>query len=284
MKGVPRYLHRIFSLVAAVLLIVALDLVPAAPGWGRAPVTAQAREDETTSILAPTAPDETASAEETATGEMTPTEESSPLEVTPSLGLTPDKMVDTEDDYSEAALEASVYHSGDGTGQQLYATSLTDPDRLEGWMLAVFGPNGDPTYGDPFSPTDSVYWNILEGAYTYTIEIPSDYPYDALRVELFDPDTGNTATQTHVVYNVNGSTANTQTTCTLTQRDFCVLDTDTTTLYQDQDNPLWYVRVDENRPSGSFYDQTYNTTTLFRLYYLDDSQQGSGQSVLVCPS
>ena len=53
------------------------------------------------------------------------------------------------------------------------------------------------------------------------------------------------------------------------------MDTDTATPNQDQANPFWYVRVDEHRLDDGGYVDTDNTATLYRLYYLEQNDDGS---------
>jgi len=160
----------------------------------------------------------------------------------------------------------------------LFATDTAEIGIIKASTEEIFGPDQCcHTKGDPYTPTTSPYWNELEGVYTFRVRIPESYynNFDDLRIEIFDPDTGNTGTQTHVVYGLNGSTANTQTTCGSSQLNPCLLDTDTTTPNQNQSNPFWYVRVDEHREDDGNYNDTDNTATLYRLYYLEQNDDGS---------
>lgn len=160
----------------------------------------------------------------------------------------------------------------------LFATDTAAIGTIKASTSAIFGPDQCcHTKGDPYTPTTSPYWNDLRGVYTYRIRIPQSYynNFDAVRVEIFDPDTGNNGTNTHVVYGLNGSTANTQTTCGSTRLNPCLLDTDTTVANQNQANPFWYVRVDEHREDDGNYTDTDNTATLYRLYYLEQNDDGS---------
>jgi hypothetical protein len=70
--------------------------------------------------------------------------------------------------------------------------------------LSIFGPNTCTNYGDPFSPWNSL-WEPLSYTYHYRILIPSDYPSDILRVELFDPDSINQAENIHSVSYTNNA-------------------------------------------------------------------------------
>ncbi|MCP4427451.1 MAG: hypothetical protein GY803_23425, partial [Chloroflexi bacterium] len=124
--------------------------------------------------------------------------------------------------------------------------------------------------------------------YTYRIRIPADYSSDIIRVELFDPDSINNAltaaTVTHTQIAVAQGHPITETIncyAFVDQRDTCILHTGEITLTNatlDAVNPIWLVRVDENRGHGSNdgdghcyeprdYTPAYNTQTAYQLYY-----------------
>jgi hypothetical protein len=74
---------------------------------------------------------------------------------------------------------------------------LPVPGSTLGYITAfnpmIVGPDICAAYGDPFTPTTSPWYDELNGVYTYSINIPADYAYDNVRVEIFDPDTANTS-------------------------------------------------------------------------------------------
>jgi hypothetical protein len=161
---------------------------------------------------------------------------------------------------------------------------------------SVFGPNICTDYGDPFSPLNSI-WAPGPYTYHYRILIPSDYPSDVLRVELFDPDSMNQAANVHnISYSANAHALDPvnfplgteSKMCSNSDRkDACLIPTGEDTLVDptgtppveiDQINPFWFVRVDENRGTGTApgngacgepgsYNPAYNTSTLYELFY-----------------
>ncbi|MEZ4644734.1 MAG: hypothetical protein R3E31_18715 [Chloroflexota bacterium] len=152
---------------------------------------------------------------------------------------------------------------------------------------AVFGPWSCTTMGDPFSP-DASPWDAGPYTYTYRIRIPADYPYDIVRVELLDPDSINQSGTTFIVQHTalaiaqgmpttqtlscSGGDAQQYQPCLLTTGEGALPD-----LLLDEVNPLWFVRMDENRTgvTGSnsgcgvpaSYNPAVNTQTFYRLYY-----------------
>ncbi|MDJ0756195.1 MAG: hypothetical protein QNJ45_21880 [Ardenticatenaceae bacterium] len=146
--------------------------------------------------------------------------------------------------------------------------------------LAMFGPQLCTSYGDPFSPFNSIY---APGsfAYRYEILIPPDYEVKTgtsiVRVELLDPDSmngnQNTAvmTQTQPWLDLNPGEPVTRTvTCNSNRKNPCVIHTcEWDQADGDRDdasgicsgalatltdtvpiNPFWVLRIDENRGSG----------------------------------
>lgn len=128
------------------------------------------------------------------------------------------------------------------------------------------------------------------GSYHYRIQIPADYPYDIVRVELFDPDSINQITNTHTLSRtqraiLNGMPASQVASCANpAQQDACALPTHETNSQTPlaASNPLWFVRVDENRGTGTpgecgrpaDYLPAYNTQTRFELFYQQDTGGG----------
>lgn len=163
------------------------------------------------------------------------------------------------------------------------------PGALRLSALQVYGPNICTAFGDPYSPWNSPW---APGPYTYkfAIEIPADYAYDTIRVELLDPDSINQAQNDALVtYSDTAVAHGLPTTPTLmsctngTQRDPCLIETEmslvtTNALPLAAINPFWHVRLDANRGTGAppgsgncgtptTYTPAYNTRTLFQLYY-----------------
>jgi hypothetical protein len=178
----------------------------------------------------------------------------------------------------------------------LYAGDLRGQAMVKIFNHAVFGPDACTAAGDPVSPAPdwNPWWDEREGVYQYRIEIPADYPYDVVRVELFDPDSINQITNTHAITHtdrwINAGHPPTQTlSCDNPARqDGCVIPTCelsgqcaavTSTLALPVSNPFWFVRVDENRGSETpgvcgrpdTYDPAYNTQTRFELFHYADN-------------
>ncbi len=188
----------------------------------------------------------------------------------------------------------------------IYVSRRVEDGVLSTSNQAVFGPDICINYGDPYSPRNSPFdpdGNLF--AYTYRIYIPPNYQHDVVRVELFDPDSINVPANTQTINrsNVainNGMNAVDSKTCTgqaAKQINPCLLKTDENSLVTgapnldiDQVNPFWFVRIDENRGTGTIpgdgtcgnpgnYNEAYNTQTLYSLYYFAQSADGTIQSV-----
>ncbi|MCI0576035.1 MAG: hypothetical protein L0332_02780 [Chloroflexi bacterium] len=182
----------------------------------------------------------------------------------------------------------------------LYAGNAYGQPLVNVTNQSVFGPDACTAAGDPVSPGPgwNPWWSELEGTYHYRIVIPADYPYDVVRVELFDPDSTNQVTNTHTISHTwrwirDGGPASEVATCdNPAQQDACLIPTCeltgqcsgvTSTLSVDVSNPLWFVRVDENRGTGTpgvcgrptVYTPTYNTQTLFELFHYSDDGGGA---------
>ena len=181
-------------------------------------------------------------------------------------------------------------------------------------VQGVFGPQICTSYGDPFSPLNSV-WAPGHYSYRYRIYIPDDYESrngtDIVRVELFDPDSINRdPDDVLITYSdrwVN-SAPNRPTTrldtqvCGGNQVNPCIIPTNEMvlncspaqqadpTVYCEENidliNPYWFVRIDENRGSGGgngngtcgqpgSYTTRYNTETLYELYYFQNMPDGT---------
>ncbi len=202
----------------------------------------------------------------------------------------------------------------------IFASDSSESGLVRSANQAVFGPKICTGFGDPVSPLNSAWYSDREGRYTYRIRVPYDYrqSFDQVRVELFDPDTSNknnTATSEYRIFDLYGNsyfgnnspTSEPDTRCTTNQKNPCLLRISTSMqeIYQssntlstaeeaerlalqDELNPFWLVRIDENRGAGSgdgngtcsepsSYTSSYNTRTVYRLYYLQ--QQADGRLV-----
>lgn len=193
-------------------------------------------------------------------------------------------------------------------GTDIYTSRAMENGRPSGVIntshLSIFGPHICTAYGDPFSPFNSI-WAPGSYTYHYRIFIPSDYPSDTLRIEIFDPDSINRAENTHAVSFSATANALDPITFPLTpvnkicsntdQKSPCLIDTGELTLVDpnggppvtiDQINPYWFARVDENRGQGSppgnglcgspsSYTPAYNTATLYELYYYVQNLDGT---------
>ncbi len=205
----------------------------------------------------------------------------------------------------------------------IYASTRVSDGALSMTTQAIFGPEICTRYGDPYSPLNSTeapgiytyrYRIYIPPDYEDTFE-PDESPI--VRVELFDPDSINNPRNTHIMnYSefwraVTGSSETSRSiecgpTSTgadggnATDRDTCIIPTcewdgATSTIYSnactgipnDSDlnsvNPFWYIRVDENRGSGTSgvcgfpnnYTPAFNTATIYTLYYFRELPDGS---------
>ena len=166
-------------------------------------------------------------------------------------------------------------------------------------LQSIYGPQICTAWGDPFSPMTSSY---TPGVYTYRyrIEIPADYPSDVLRVEIFDPDSMNSANNDATIEHSNAAILASggslpqfrDLSCDRPNRKIpCLIRTDEVDyrngtpfggLSLDQVNPLWFLRVDENRGNGTNdcantgeYNESVNTKTLYELYYYRENNDSS---------
>ncbi len=188
----------------------------------------------------------------------------------------------------------------------IYASRRIETGALNTSNQSVFGQDICTDYGDAFSPhvrtwTDSSPPNGVPYSYQYRILIPASYPSDVLRVEIFDPDSINQAENTHHVNFTNNAIGQDNVTypstgknlsCATSQRDNCLIETAERDLVDpngsppielEQVNPFWFVRVDENRGTGtsgvcgapSSYTPSYNTRTLYELFYYVQNADGT---------
>ncbi len=145
---------------------------------------------------------------------------------------------------------------------------------------SIFGPDLCTSYGDPYTPSNSPWWEELEGKYYYRIYVPDSYPSDTLRVEIWDPDCYNAPSPSQVIV------TNTQTLVTTTVSSPCGSGSRINPcLYNTGDsyNPFWFIRIDENRGNGTVgqcaapgsYTEAYNTETYYRLFYYELLSDGT---------
>jgi hypothetical protein len=146
----------------------------------------------------------------------------------------------------------------------------------------LFGPESCTFAGDPVSslhasaPGDpNKEHQVAKGIYRYRFSIPDDYEHDLVRVEIFDPDSVNSnvnASETIFHSNTYSNTNNSPTgsiNCLGGSGQICVQPTQEN-LESVFENPLWFVRVDENWDGGCNPvpgNPNGNTTTTFELYY-----------------
>jgi Flp pilus assembly protein TadG len=184
----------------------------------------------------------------------------------------------------------------------IYVSRRVEDGVLSTSNQGIFGPDICINYGDPYSPRNSPFAPGLF-AYTYRIYIPPDYADDVVRVELFDPDSINTAANTLTINRsqiaINNSLGAVDSkTCgsnggSSNRKNPCLLRTDEMTLVDgapnldlDQVNPFWFVRIDENRGAGSApgngncgspssYNEEFNTQTRYSLYYFAQNADGT---------
>lgn len=172
-------------------------------------------------------------------------------------------------------------------------------------MPSVNGPGRSMTMGDPVSaglnPSNS-YWTEQYGAYTFQIDIPQSYPYQTVRVELFDPDTYNqkygaatSPESAQPVYRVDGSFTTKWCDYGTEMRapwNACAVTTRRPLQTMPEPNDAWFFRVDEirwthtgmtvsgadaltNQSWQSLYPSKYPVPTMFRLYYLREAEDGT---------
>lgn len=184
----------------------------------------------------------------------------------------------------------------------IYASRRVDQGVVSTSNQSIFGPNICTSYGDPYSPFNSP-WAPGPYTYHYRILIPSNYPSDVLRVEIFDPDSINKdGTGDFVVYSDFARAANPTLfppgahlrSCTTgnsnLRKNACLIATGEQSLISaatgvtiDQINPYWLLRIDENRGSSTSgvcaeptnYTPSLNTGTLYQIFYYRENDDGT---------
>jgi hypothetical protein len=79
----------------------------------------------------------------------------------------------------------------------LYASSGVETGLVSTSNQSIFGPDLCTSYGDPYTPTRrsvgvaNPWYGDLNGVYHFKIKVPANYPYDVVRVEIYDPDSYN---------------------------------------------------------------------------------------------
>ncbi len=188
----------------------------------------------------------------------------------------------------------------------IYASRRVQDGTVTTSTQGIFGPQICTSFGDPFSPWNSP-WAPNSYTYRYRIMIPEEYPDDVVRVELFDPDSVNSADNNVTIKRTsfaidngglpiikNDFCGSADSGTSSQQRNPCVFETGETALVDsgqatiDQINPFWYQRIDENRGHGGGngdgtctqtdppppYTANYNTETRFDLYYYRQTTDG----------
>lgn len=187
---------------------------------------------------------------------------------------------------------------------ELYLPTYFENGQIRKAAQFIMGPDSCTSHGDPISSeqaasagtpnTDPLHFS--EDGYLYRIMVPVE-TYTAtntLRVELFDPDsannyaTGGTVHYSNYYAGRSGISQEAAARNCATQSivgggsgQACVFRVeDTTTLQRFNQNPLWFVRVDENFASdcSAITDNASGSTvTEYELYYLD----GDGDEVQI---
>ncbi|MBK8906060.1 MAG: hypothetical protein IPM53_33080 [Anaerolineaceae bacterium] len=186
---------------------------------------------------------------------------------------------------------------------EIYVSRRVEDGVLSTSNQGIFGPGSCTHMGDPYSPLQSA-WASGPYTYTYRIYIPPDYGHDIVRVELFDPDSMNVATNNPTINRSNiainnglGAVDGTKVCGTnggsSSRTEPCLLRTDELNLVDnaphldlDQVNPYWFVRIDENRISNNpptntscgtpgSYQTTANTQTRYSLSYFAENPDGT---------
>ncbi len=165
--------------------------------------------------------------------------------------------------------------------------------------LSVFGPDICSSYGDPYTPSHSPWWDELKGVYHFRLDIPANYggvakdltrrwnggddTNDIVRIEIWDPDCYNnplpgnqfvlTNTITRTLVTIPNACGGND------RRQPCTPETG------DVQNPFGFVRIDENRQGDpandsscstpTNYSAALNTTTRYTLYYYRKRGDGS---------
>ncbi len=182
----------------------------------------------------------------------------------------------------------------------IYASRRVEEGILGTSNQSLFGPQICTSYGDPFSPWVS-NWASGPYSYRYRILVPESYTDNILRVELFDPDSMNAANnsatviRTEAAITAGGLSAFSSENCNSSnRRNACLIATGEAPggnavggLALDQVNPFWFLRVDENRGTNTTgncgqpgsYNENFNTTTRFELYYFRENADGTVQEV-----
>ena len=224
--------------------------------------------------------------------------ETHPTHVYPATGIYTVTLTATNESGASAAAELVVVY-----GDVLYTSQTGHSGKVGPVHLAIFGPKQSPSYGDAYS-CPKAHVSGQSGTYDPTID-PSapdnpnrngfqdwrGYPFriripagvtGTVRVEILDPDT----------YNNNVSSVFITNTLPVTTTDGFTWDVPgaranpaVRSWFESAINAdrYWFARMDENRfylgtPS---YNDAYNTTTEFRLYYIARQPDGSLERVYI---
>jgi hypothetical protein len=174
---------------------------------------------------------------------------------------------------------------------EIYTPSSYERSQVRKGSQFVLGSGSCSLYGEPVLPerasppdTPNADPAHLEGVFRYRIRVPDTYTRtNTVRVELFDADSFNANPNNGAVIehtdSYNGGVPDAGfTTCPGDMGSICALETGESLTAVNQ-NPYWFVRVDENINSDCQHNPSPNgnTVTVYELYYLDDD--GARQSL-----
>jgi len=176
---------------------------------------------------------------------------------------------------------------------EVYASQHSESGVAGVVNLNVFGHDGNPSYGDAFSPLFAIEkpgqscsctspcsnddWRLLlqgrdgrPGVYPFRIHIPADYETEngtsTVEVEILDPDDcndpANSVQVTHL--DVNGGGTEEMSADNTSRSETAMADTG------DAQNPKWFVRMDQNCAfcgGWDTYNDNYGVETQYTLYY-----------------
>ena len=224
--------------------------------------------------------------------------ETHPVHVYPMTGIYTVTLTATNAGGASVAAELVVVY-----GSVLYTSQTGNSGKVGPFNLAIYGPKQTPSYGDAYScpkihlggqpptydPTsdpsapdnpnraDFQDWR----GYPFRIHIPADIT-GTVRVEILDPDGYNRP---------NTAVFITDTLPITTTTGFWHTPTGSQTnpyVYKWSDGGMgeryWFVRIDENRlynSTPSSYNNAYNATTEYRLYYIARQPDGSLERVYI---
>jgi hypothetical protein len=206
----------------------------------------------------------------------------------------------------------------------LYASSGVETGLVSTSNQSIFGPDLCTAYGDPYTPPSGIdspnrgnptsWYGDLNGIYHFKIKVPKNYPYDVVRVEIYDPDSYNKPDSTVKICQETraegGSSVwllgeiptcydnpayppppaapddvvsvSTSSVCSGGQKQPCVPSMESIAPGRSPNIEFYFYRIDENRGGtlgrcgepGS-YTAAYETITEYTLYYYERQADGS---------